>query len=72
MVWSGCRSCAEHYKEEPWLCFYAPNSWPHVEVPLLFHECLYDLHMRDYVHPDAKQGQWDDLRNNMAASYRFA
>ncbi|KAK9861127.1 hypothetical protein WJX84_011284, partial [Apatococcus fuscideae] len=64
-------SCAEHYKDEPWLCFYAPNSWPHVEVPLLFHECLYDLHIRDYVRPDAKQGQWDDLRNNMAASYRL-
>ncbi len=60
----------EHNLQEPWRCFYGGTFWPHVEVPLLYHQCLYDAHVREYTEPDKDHGQWEDMRARFTASYR--
>ena len=65
-----CRTCTEHNLQQPWRCFYAPTFWPHVEVPLLYHQCLYDAHVREYTEPSEEKGEWEDLRSRFARSYR--
>ncbi|KAK9841444.1 hypothetical protein WJX74_005942 [Apatococcus lobatus] len=64
------RTCTEHNLQEPWRCFYAPTFWPHVEVPLFYHQCLYDAHVREYTEPNEEKGEWEDLRSRFARSYR--
>ena len=58
------------------MCFYAPNVWPHVETPLLFHHCLYDYHLRLYLLGENTSlshdpVEWEKIRASYTASFRY-
>ena len=55
------------YGYDSWKCFFAEYTWPLVQVPLLFHENLYDTSNLNY--DSAGSGDYQNFRNNMTASF---
>lgn len=40
---SECRYCEEHFgSHDAWRCFHAQYAWPHIKLPVLYLENLYD------------------------------
>lgn len=61
------RNCMAYYGYSSWKCFFAEYSWPLVQIPLLFHENLYDSSNLNY--DSAGSGDFQNFRNNMTASF---
>ncbi len=62
-----CRNCMAYYGYDSWKCFFAEYTWPLVQVPLIFHENLYDSSNLNY--DSAGSGEFQNFRNNMTSSF---